>query len=97
MTTFIHEVLQTLKANKEIIANLTFVLPSKRAGVFLKNNIPHVYQQTVFSPEILSIEEFTSNLSQLKPISNVELLFEFYTVYKELTKPSEQEKDKGRR
>ncbi|WP_417857936.1 PD-(D/E)XK nuclease family protein [Xanthomarina gelatinilytica] len=91
MTTFIHEVLQTLKANKEIIANLTFVLPSKRAGVFLKNNIPHVYQQTVFSPEILSIEEFTSNLSQLKPISNVELLFEFYTVYKELTRPSEQD------
>ena len=91
MTTFILEVLQTLKANNENIADLTFVLPSKRAGVFLKNDIPHVYQQTVFSPEILSIEEFTSNLSQLKSISNIELLFEFYTVYKELTKPSEQD------
>ncbi|MCX7551213.1 PD-(D/E)XK nuclease family protein [Xanthomarina sp. F2636L] len=91
MTTFIHEVLKTLKEKGESISNLTFILPSKRAGIFLKNDIAQVWEQTVFSPEILSIEEFTSNLSQLKPISNIELLFEFYTVYLKLTPQSEQD------
>ncbi|MCX7546508.1 PD-(D/E)XK nuclease family protein [Xanthomarina sp. F1114] len=91
MTTFIQEVLKVLKENTEDISNLTFVLPSKRAGVFLKNQIPQVWEQTVFSPEILSIEEFTSNLSQLKPISNTELLFEFYTVYIKLTPKVERD------
>lgn len=91
MTTFIHEVLKELKQKTEDISSLTFILPSKRAGVFLKNQIPQVWEQTVFSPEILSIEEFTSNLSQLKSISNTELLFEFYTVYISLTPKSEQD------
>lgn len=91
MTTFIHEVLETLQQKGEDISSLSFVLPSKRAGVFLKNQIPQVWEQTVFSPEILSIEEFTSNLSQLKPISNTELLFEFYAVYIKLTPKTEQD------
>jgi hypothetical protein len=91
MTTFIHEVLNLLHSKNKDISNLTFVLPSKRAGVFLKNEIPYVTKQTIFSPVILSIEEFTSNLSQLKSISNTELLFEFYTVYLELTLESEQD------
>src|SRR5690606_20539956 len=89
MTTFIHDVLNLLHSKNEEISNLTFVLPSKRAGVFLKNEIPQVNKKTIFSPEILSIEEFTSDLSQLKPISNTELLFEFYTVYTELTPEGE--------
>jgi len=91
MTTFIHEVLNTLQQKGEDISGLTFVLPSKRAGVFLKNQIPQVWKKTVFSPEILSIEEFTSNLSQLKAVSNTELLFEFYTVYIKLTPNSDQD------
>ena len=91
MTTFIHDVLTAIRQKNEDISSLTFVLPSKRAGVFLKNEIPQVWNQTVFSPEILSIEEFTSNLSQLKPISNTELLFEFYSVYIQLTPKLEQD------
>ena len=91
MTTFIYEVLKTLKDKNATISNLTFILPSKRAGVFLKNTIPQVWKKTVFSPEILSIEEFTSNLSQLKAISNIELLFEFYATYKALTPDKELE------
>ncbi|MEO8934373.1 MAG: PD-(D/E)XK nuclease family protein [Xanthomarina sp.] len=91
MTTFIYEVLKELQQKTEDISSLTFVLPSKRAGVFLKNQIPQVWEQTVFSPEIISIEEFTSELSELKPISNTELLFEFYSVYIKLTPKIEQD------
>lgn len=86
MTTFIYDVLKDLQNNKQNLSDLTFVLPSKRAGLFLKNQLSTVVNQTIFTPQILSIEEFVEELSQIKSISNTELLFEFYTIYSQLTK-----------
>ncbi|WP_396602497.1 PD-(D/E)XK nuclease family protein [Algibacter sp. R77976] len=86
MTTFIHDVLKDLQSKSQNLSNLTFILPSKRAGLFLKNQLSSVVNQTIFAPNILSIEEFVEELSQLKSISNTELLFEFYTSYSLLTK-----------
>ncbi|MFV9551741.1 PD-(D/E)XK nuclease family protein [Algibacter sp. PT7-4] len=86
MTTFIHDVLEDLYKNNQNLSGLTFILPSKRAGLFLKHKLSHVVNQTIFAPQILSIEEFVENISQLKSISNTELLFEFYTSYTQLTK-----------
>jgi len=91
MITFIHEVLETLYEKDENISNYTFILPSKRAGIFLKHELTKVTNKTMFSPQILSIEEFTNELSQLEPISSTELLFEFYSVYLKLTKKANQE------
>lgn len=91
MTTFIFEVLKELHNKNENLSNITFVLPSKRAGVFLKHQLINVTNQTIFSPQILSIEEFTKELSLLKPISNTELLFEFYNVYLKLTEEPNQD------
>ncbi|NMH89029.1 PD-(D/E)XK nuclease family protein [Flavivirga algicola] len=89
MTTFIFDVLKDLQSNNENLSELTFVLPSKRAGLFLKHQLTKVTKQTIFSPHIISIEEFVEDLSELKSISNTELLFEFYTAYIKLTKKSE--------
>ena len=86
MTTFIHDVLRDLQHNKNNLSQLIFVLPSKRAGIFLKNELLSIVDETIFSPIILSIEEFVEELSQLKPISSTELLFEFYSTYTHLTK-----------
>ncbi|WP_370477276.1 PD-(D/E)XK nuclease family protein [Tamlana flava] len=88
MTTFISDVLKDLKKSYPNFSYLTFVLPSKRAGLFLKHQLPQVLGQTAFAPIILSIEEFVEELSQLKSISNTELLFEFYNSYLALTKKS---------
>ncbi|KJD36606.1 hypothetical protein PW52_02875 [Tamlana sedimentorum] len=85
MTTFIFDVLNDLQTNNIDIANITFILPSKRAGLFLKHQIPKVVDKTIFAPEILSVEEFVGELSGLKTITNTELLFNFYTIYCELT------------
>ncbi|MBN4070674.1 PD-(D/E)XK nuclease family protein [Olleya sp. AH-315-F22] len=81
MTSFIYDVLKGLKKKEVNISELTFILPSKRAGLFLKNELSKAYSKTLFSPIILSIEEFVEELSQLKQLSNIELLFEFYGVY----------------
>lgn len=89
MTTFIFDVLKDLQNNNSNLSELTFVLPSKRAGLFLKHQLYKVSNQTVFSPTIISIEEFVEELSQLKTIPNTELLFEFYSTYTQLTKKEE--------
>ncbi|GAA4968596.1 PD-(D/E)XK nuclease family protein [Algibacter aquimarinus] len=86
MTTFIFDVLKDLKSNNVNFSELTFILPSKRAGLFLKRQIPEVIKQTVFSPVIISIEEFVEDLSKLKSVTNKELLFHFYDTYTEQTK-----------
>ena len=86
MTTFIHDVLKHLQRTHQNLSDLTFILPSKRAGLFLKHEISKVVNQTLFAPQIISIEEFVEALSELKSITNTELLFEFYTTYSALTK-----------
>ncbi|MFV0540398.1 MAG: PD-(D/E)XK nuclease family protein [Aestuariibaculum sp.] len=85
MATFIIDVLQDLKNKKVNLSNQTFILPSKRAGLFLKHQLHLVSDTTIFSPTIISIEEFVEKLSQLKALTNTELLFEFYATYLNLT------------
>ena len=85
MATFIFEVLKNLQNKNTKLSSITFVLPSKRAGLFLKHQLSQVVNETIFSPNILSIEEFVEELSQLKTISNTELLFDFYNTYLQLT------------
>lgn len=91
MVTFIEDVLKDLKEKQVDFSNLIFVLPSKRAGVFLKYHLPNFVKQTIFAPEIISIENFVEDLSQLKQLSNVELLFHFYDTYKKVTPKVELE------
>jgi len=89
MSSFINDVLKDLEDKKVDLSNVNFILPSKRAGVFLRHEIASNASKTIFSPSINSVEEFVEELSQLKKISNTELLFEFYNTYKAQT-PKEQ-------
>jgi hypothetical protein len=91
MTSFIHDVLLDLKQKSIDISSLTFILPSKRAGTFLKKELALVFKKTLFVPTIYSIEEFVEELSNLNKLSNIELLFEFYNVYKETTPKNAQD------
>jgi len=81
MRTFIDDVVTDLLEKNQDISQLTFVLPSKRAGTFLKQAISKHVKKTIFSPNIVSIEEFVETLSDFQYATNAELLFEFYDVY----------------
>lgn len=91
MTSFLSAVLKELSGQHSDLSNLTFVLPSKRAGAFLKKEISQLLDQPAFSPGIISIEEFAENTSGLSTLDNTTTLFEFFTVYKEMTHESELE------
>ena len=91
MIPFIKTVLQDLYSKKLNLEDLHFILPSKRAGVFLKHHLSTLIEQPIFTPEILSIEEFVEELSGLQNLPNTDLLFRLYETYRSLTPENEQE------
>lgn len=92
MTSFLSRTIKELQKREVSFSDLTFVLPSKRAGAFLRQEISKTIDQPVFSPSVVSIEEFTEKVSQLQTIDSTTTLFELYSVYKQST-PKEQTED----
>ena len=90
MQSFLQIVVSELTKNKVNLSDCIFVLPNKRAGLFLKEALSYTIEKNIFSPDILPIDDFITSLSGLSKISNTELLFEFYSVYKLNTKKKEQ-------
>jgi ATP-dependent helicase/nuclease subunit B len=92
MTTFLSSIVRDLLSEHEDLSGFTFILPGKRAGAFLRNEISKQIVKPVFSPEILSIEEFSEKISGLTTLDNVSALFEFYRVYTNAT-PADRVED----
>ena len=81
MVTFLQEVLADIKNTFSDISEITLILPSKRAGGFLMNELRKNSLKTQFAPRIISIEEFIEELSNLSIVDNTELLFKSYEAY----------------
>ncbi|MCW8981249.1 MAG: PD-(D/E)XK nuclease family protein [Altibacter sp.] len=91
MQTFLEETLDTLIEKHEDLAALTLILPSKRAGGFLKNYLRKKIRTTTFAPTIISIEEFIETLSDVKIVDSTELLFRSFEAYLSIDTASEKE------
>ena len=90
--TFLNKLSKQLVANfPNSISDLTIVLPNKRAKVFLIEELKKEISATVFAPKIVSIEDFVQEISGIRSIDSIELLFEFYTVYLSITESAKQE------
>ncbi|GAA3518633.1 PD-(D/E)XK nuclease family protein [Aquimarina addita] len=82
MDSFLKEIVREVKDTYTDISELIFIVPSKRAGLFLKKELLYQYaEQTLFAPIILSIEDFIAQVSRLRQIDNIQTLFEFYETY----------------
>ena len=91
MNTFLEETITAIQKEHAHLDELTLILPSKRAGAFLKHYLRRSAQKTSIAPAILSIEEFIEKLSNLQIIDTTELLFKSYQIY--LTTDSDDDKD----
>ncbi|WP_108245718.1 PD-(D/E)XK nuclease family protein [Muricauda brasiliensis] len=81
--TFLEHVLDDLAQKQLDITKCTYVLPSKRSGTFLKKHISAKLEKNVFSPQVLSIQEFIGNLSDMEQAANIDLLLLLFRVYKQ--------------
>ncbi|GLU43340.1 PD-(D/E)XK nuclease family protein [Allomuricauda sp. NBRC 101325] len=82
LKTFLEYVVDDLADKNVDSTQCTFVLPSKRSGTFLKRIIAKKKGKTIFSPTTLSIQEFITEISDLYPAPNIDLLLLLFKVYK---------------
>lgn len=85
MKSFLSQVVSEIITKHSNFQNLNFVLPSRRACVFLKEEFLNQLSKSTFLPQIFSIEDYIQELADINLIDNTQLLFEFYTVFKECT------------
>jgi hypothetical protein len=71
------------------IRNHCLVFPSRRAGLYFLKYFAALLDKPVWTPSILTINEFFGSFSDLVVADNEILLFELYKVYGELNKSAE--------
>ncbi|RCS26195.1 PD-(D/E)XK nuclease family protein [Polaribacter sp. WD7] len=77
----INDILKTTTSFKDVV----FVLPSQRAKIFVKQTFKDKIN-VGFLPEILNVEQFINQISEVEKADSLQLLFYFYTVYKKTEK-----------
>ena len=93
-TSFLSQLARKILNDSEVkTQDLIVILPNKRAKVFLLEELKNNAERTLFAPEIISIEEFIQQVAQIRSVDTVELLFEFYTVYRSLPQEEKQHDD----
>jgi hypothetical protein len=71
------------------LADVIFVFPNRRAGLFFQYYLKKIVRQPVFAPSTITINELFSQLSSLQTIDKVGLLFRLYAIYQRVSKKEE--------
>lgn len=91
-TSFLDSIASVLiNNNSDQLSDTIVVLPNKRAKVFLVEALKNQVSTNIFSPEIISIEEFVQEIAGIRSVDPIELLFEFYEVYLSITDKANQQ------
>lgn len=85
MQSFISETLKDIQKTAKSFENVVFILPSQRAKMFLKQELKDKIS-VGFLPEILNIEQFIHQISEIQKVDSIQLLFYFYEAYKKIEK-----------
>ncbi|WP_431166009.1 PD-(D/E)XK nuclease family protein [Tenacibaculum halocynthiae] len=81
MQSFISDTLDSILKTTKSFEDVEFILPSQRAGVFVKKALKDKIS-TGFLPKISNIGDFIEDVSGMKKADSVQLLFYFYSIYK---------------
>lgn len=90
MIPFLRNVAQVyFKTYGQKVSEFTFVFPNRRAGIFFQKFLAEAADRPVFSPEILTVADLFSRLSDYKAADRIELLFTLYDAYKQISASTE--------
>lgn len=79
---FLKQLAELIYANHpENPGNVWIITPNKRAGLYLREYLSAYYKKPVWSPTILSIEDFFCKLADVRLAGKLEQLFLFYQAY----------------
>lgn len=81
--TFLAEVADhLLKQYGEHLGDCTVVFPNRRAGLFLKKHLSSKIERPIWSPEVVSLEDFLFQFSDIEKTDTLNLIFELYEAFK---------------
>lgn len=72
---------------KTELSSFCFVFPGRRAGLFFRDHLRKHLSNPVWSPQVLTINEFFESLSPLTTADSITLLFDLYEVYRDVLEP----------
>lgn len=67
---------------KDNLSKILVVFPSRRAGVYFKKELSLLIDKPVWSPSVMSVNEFISKFSNYELADNLTLVMELYKTYK---------------
>jgi len=82
LKTFLDEISKKIISLNYQFEDIKIVVPNKRAISFFKKSLSNNLSKPQFSPEIISIEKFMEEMSGLKKIQRIDLLFHLYEICK---------------
>ena len=81
VNSFLGNVVQTLKAQQPDWENMCFILPNRRAQLFLQKELTAALEPPLILPEAFSIDDFVVAISTLKPATDLEQQLILYQSY----------------
>ena len=84
VNSFLANVVQTLKTQQPDWENMCFVLPNRRAQLFLQKELTAVLEGPLILPQSFSIDDFVVAISTLKPATDLEQQKALYQSYTKL-------------
>lgn len=91
MKSFLEELAEKLyQKHHNGLGELKIVFPNRRAGLFFRQYLATKIARPVWSPEVLSIEDFIKSMSSLQSADTLTLIFELFEVYKKVN-PAEKQ------
>ncbi len=68
------------------ISEFCFVFPSRRSGLFFQQHLSRLSNKPLWSPKIVTINEFIQEFTPYQIADKITLVFELYKVYEEIYK-----------
>ncbi len=79
---YLKELAEQIYADHEhMLDELTLVFPNRRAGLFFRQYLSENLDKPIWSPTIISFEDFVQQLSPIQPLDKLSLIFRLFGAY----------------
>lgn len=85
MEKFVDRIANHIKVNNYVLTDLSIILPSRRAKKYIQKALFEQFDKAVFSPTILTIDEWVKNYTPKSIIDKTWALFKLYEIHEKIS------------
>lgn len=86
---FLKELAERIVREKITPGELTIIFPNRRAILYFRRYLAELIEKPVFSPQLLTIEDFMASFTSLRVPDKLELIHHLHAAYKSVVKVDE--------